>query len=74
MCPAIKDTLFKQQQKYRVVSYLEPDLREIQWQPPQVLWKKGVLRNFAKFTGKQQYPRLVIIVARIRQFARISPY
>ena len=25
----LKDTLFKQQQKYKIVSYLEPDLREI---------------------------------------------
>ena len=26
----LKDTLFKRQQKYKIVSYLEPDLREIQ--------------------------------------------
>ena len=29
---ALKDTLFNQQQKYKIVSYLEPDLREIAWQ------------------------------------------
>ena len=36
----LEDTLFKQQQKYKIVSYLEPDLREIQKQPPEVFWKK----------------------------------
>ena len=36
----LEDTLFKQQQKYKIVSYLELDLREIQKQPPEVFWKK----------------------------------
>ena len=30
----------------------------IQKQPPEVLYKKGVLRNFTKFTGKHLYQSL----------------
>ena len=28
------------------------EMTEIQKQPPEVFYKKGVLKNFAKFTGK----------------------
>ena len=30
----------------------------IQKQPPEVFHKKGILKNFAKFTGKPLYPSL----------------
>ena len=34
--------------------------RNIEKQPPKVFYKKGVLRNFAKFTGKQLCQSLFI--------------
>ena len=46
----LKDTLFMQQQKYKIVSYLEPDLREIQKQPAEVFWKKRCSYKLRKFT------------------------
>ena len=47
-----KDTIFKQQKKYKKGSYLEPDLREIQQQPPQVFWRKRCSQEFCKIHRK----------------------
>ena len=33
----------------------------LQKQPPEVFYKKGVLKNFVKFTGKQQCQSLFLI-------------
>ena len=33
----------------------------MQKQPPEVFWKKGAVRNFAKFTGKHLWQRLKFI-------------
>ena len=38
--------------------FFKVKLLKIQKQPPDVFCKKGVLRNFAKFTGKHLYQRV----------------
>ena len=46
----------------------------LQKQPPELLCKKGVLRNFAKFTGKHLCQRPVFTLAQVFscEFCKIS--
>ena len=37
---------------YVILQCLKNTIKAIKKQPPEVFWKKGVLKNFTKFTGK----------------------
>ena len=57
----LNDTIFKQQQKYKIGSYLEPDLSEIQQQPLQVFWKKRCSQKFCKIHRKIPVPEIFFL-------------